>query len=131
MTKRNVGDGVTALLENISAARESEMRLREQLGRLAQRVAGADGPEAIRRTIAELLQMEADWSEGDDLDELRLQAFEVLMGFTEQHSEVARDALLNDLLPLCLRTKDQWRSRGVAHRYDDIFEDWLRQFDAP
>jgi HEAT repeat protein len=106
------------------------MRVREQLGQLAQRVTGADSPAALRRIVAEILRIEDDWSGGDELDQLRLQAFESLMGFTEQEREAARDALLNDLLPLCLRTKDEWKGRGVARRYDEILKDWLARFPA-
>src|SRR5262245_47948224 len=107
------------------------MRVREQLDWLAQRVAGADTPTTLRRTVAEILQIEEDWSDGDDLDELRLRAFESLTRFTKQDPKAARDALLNDLLPLCLRTTDQWRSRGIARRYDEILKDWLARFPAP
>ena len=106
------------------------MPVRERIDLLTQRVARAERPASLRRIVAEMLQLEADWGEGDDLDELRLQAFESLTRFTDQDLEVARDALLNDLLPLCLRTKDQWRSRGLARRYDEILKDWLRRFPA-
>ena len=106
------------------------MHVREQLGRLAQRVTSADGAASLRRVVAEILWIEGQWSEGDDLDDLRLQAFESLTRFTEQDQEAARDALLNDLLPLCLRSRDQWKSRGVGRRYDEILKDWLAQFPA-
>jgi hypothetical protein len=107
------------------------MRVCERLGRLAQRVAGADRPASLRQIVAELLQIEADWGERDDLDELRQKAFDSLTRFTEQDHDAARDALLNDLLPLCLRTEDQWRSSRLAHRYDEILKDWLGRFPAP
>src|SRR5271156_2217153 len=74
------------------------MRVRERLDLLSQRVARAERPASLRRIVAEMLQLEADWGEGDDLDELRLQAFESLTRFTDQDWEAARDALLNDWL---------------------------------
>jgi hypothetical protein len=107
------------------------MPVRERIGLLTQRVARAERPASLRRIVAEMLQLEADWGEGDDLDELRLQAFEALTRFTDQDSEAARDALLNDLLPLCLRTKDQWRSHEISHRYDEVLKDWLHRFPSP
>jgi hypothetical protein len=104
------------------------MRVREQLGRLAQRVTGADRAASLRQVFPEILRIEEDWIEGDDLDELRLQAFEALTGFTDQEKEVAQDSLFNDLLPLCLRTRDEWKNPGAARQYDEILKFWLTRF---
>jgi hypothetical protein len=87
--------------------------VREQLGRLAQRLVGADKALSIRRIVEEILRIEEEWSDGADLDEVRLEAFQALMAFTHQDQQSAENALLQDLLPLCLRPREQWKSREL------------------
>jgi hypothetical protein len=107
------------------------MQVRERIAWLAQRVAGADSPGSLRQILAEIQQIEVDWRDGSGLDDLRLRAVETLAQFTDLDEEAARSALLSDLLPLCLRPREQWRNREAARRHDELLKDWLGRFPAP
>ena len=68
-------------------------------------------------------------SEGEaEIDSLREQVFEALLRLTRDRPDEARSVLLDDILPLCLRSKDERPRLSMRWRYDEILRTWLDAF---
>ena len=53
-----------------------------------------------------------------------------MIRLTTGHREAAESIVLDDLLPLCLRTKDEWPDRNMRRRYDEVLRGWLDTFSG-
>jgi hypothetical protein len=82
---------------------------RDRIDWLRQQIAGADDAPSLLRAIEELTRLEPDQDSGEDIDELRLGAFDALARITQDAADEATPIIVGYLLPLCLRSKKEWR----------------------
>ena len=106
------------------------MIVRDQIDWVKQRIAGADGIPSLLRVLEELQKLEPEQEGGEDLDNLRLDAFDALVRLTQDDPGAAGPIILKHLLPLCLRTKGEWRIPLVASRYSEALSGWLDRYPA-
>jgi hypothetical protein len=108
-----------------------KMILRDRIDWLKQRIAGAASIQSLLDALDELQRLEPDQEDGEELDNLRLQAFDALARLTQDAPSEAGPIILHRLLPLCLRTKGEWHVPRVAQYYDETLSSWLDRFPAP
>lgn len=104
------------------------MIVREALESLSQRIASAREPDDLRSALAEVERLESISAAGEELDELRLRALYSLAQLSADNTNLAQEAIVQELLPLCLRTKSEWGERTSAHRYSKLLAEWLNSF---
>lgn len=100
----------------------------DQFDSVKQRTANADGIPPLLRVLEELHSLEPKQENGEELDELRLSVFESLARLTQDAPSEAGPIIVRCLLPLCLRTKGEWRVPHMALRYNKALSRWLDRF---
>jgi hypothetical protein len=100
----------------------------DRIDSLKKRVTGADGIAALLRVLEELQRLEPEHENGEELDDLRLDAFDALARLTRATPHEAGPIIVRYLVPLCLRSRGEWRVPHVARRYDEALSSWLDRF---
>ncbi len=100
----------------------------EDIGPLYRRLEEASTVSTLRPMLQDIAELERA-SEGEaEIDSLREQVFEALLRLTRDRPDEARSVLVDDLLPLCLRSKDEWPRLSMRGRYDEMLRTWLDAF---
>jgi hypothetical protein len=101
------------------------MTARDRIEFLRDRFEKAQGVNSLPTLLDEVRALESEWTEGDDLDQLRQDIFFAIARMSEEHPSLAQPIILEHLLPLCLRQPEEWRNEMVGWRCDDLLSDWL------
>jgi len=100
----------------------------EDIGRLCRRIEEASTLGALRPLLQDIAELERASQGEADIDSLREQVFEAMLRLARDQPDEARSILVDDLLPLCLRSKDEWPRLSMRGRYDEMLRTWLDAF---
>src|ERR1019366_6453026 len=101
------------------------MTVRNQVDSLKQRIIGAVGIPALLQVLDDIGPLESEHGHSDAVDDLRLGVFDILAKLTENSPSEAGPIIIQRLLPLCLRHKDEWGVPHPVRRYDEALSAWL------
>lgn len=96
--------------------------------RLYQRLSGAGTIQALRLLLTDIKAIERALQGDSSLETLREEVFAGLLRLVRDQPDQARDILLGDLLPLCLRAKEERPGDGDRGRYGEILRRWIDEF---
>jgi hypothetical protein len=99
-----------------------------QVDRLNQLFKKAGTIETLRPLLREIEVVERAGQTAVEIDGIRQQVFEALMRLSIDRPEVAHSIIQDDLVPLCLRAKDDWPGMSMRGRYDELLRKWLDEF---
>jgi hypothetical protein len=104
---------------------------RTQVERLYQLLMEAGTIETLRPLLREIEVVERTGQDAVEIDGLREQVFDGLLRLAKDLPEEASAILLDDLLPLCLRRKEDWPGMSMRGRYDEMLRKWIDEFPGP